>query len=268
MTSFDIDLLDPRYTTILCDLWGVVHDGLHLFAGTADRLARWTGEGRRVVLISNAPRTARTVQGQLDELGLPRSVYCGVSTGGQAGIDALKAFAEPLGFIGTERDRADLVDAGLNLTDGEFRHLACSGLDETREHVADYVEQFEDFAKRGVALHCLNPDRVVIHGGVRELCAGSLADAYEALGGEVCWYGKPYPAIYAHALGLAGNPPKRNVLAVGDGLLTDVLGAAQQGFDCLFVSGGINAGAPYPDDFGDSRQLGEWRPIGTVASIG
>lgn len=268
MTSFDIDALDARYTTILCDLWGVVHDGFHLFDGVPARLARWTSEGREVVLVSNAPRTAQTVQGQLDALGLPRETYRGVSTGGQAGIDALLAMGEPLGFIGTEQDRRDLVRAGLRFSEAGFYHLACSGLDEEREHVADYVEQLEALAHGNVTLHCLNPDRVVVHGGSREWCAGSLADAFEALGGEVCWYGKPYPAIYTHALGLVGGPPKASVLAIGDGLLTDVLGAARQGFDCLFVSGGINAGAPYPADFGDAHNLGDWRPIGTVASIG
>ena len=80
--TFDLDTLDPRYTTILCDLWGVVHDGFHLFPGAADRLSRWSAEGRRVILITNAPRTAATVRGHLDDLGLPRSAYHGISTGG------------------------------------------------------------------------------------------------------------------------------------------------------------------------------------------
>src|SRR6185369_9447346 len=101
-------------------------------------------------------------------------------------------------------------------------------------------------AGRRVRFHCFNPDRVVIHGGVAELCAGALADAYAAMGGAVSWYGKPYPAIYRHALNLAGNPPKESVLAVGDSLVTDMLGAAREGFDAVFVQGGIHAGEDFP----------------------
>src|SRR6476646_2847266 len=101
---FDLDALDPRYSTILCDIWGVIHDGFRLLPGSAERLARWTGEGRSVVLVTNAPRTTATVRGQLDRLGLSRSSYCGISTGGQAGIDALSQIEAPIGFIGTRVD--------------------------------------------------------------------------------------------------------------------------------------------------------------------
>ena len=98
-------------------------------------------------------------------------------------------------------------------------------------------------------MHCLNPDRLVIRGGVPEACAGALADHYEVLGGRVDWYGKPHDAIYAHAFHLAGNPPRDEVVAIGDGLSTDVLGAARQGIDCIFVTGGIHARRPVPARF-------------------
>ena len=117
-------------------------------------------------------------------------------------------------------------------------------------------------------MHCLNPDRLVIRGGVPEACAGALADRYEGLGGRVDWYGKPHPSIYRHALGLAGNPPVSEVLAIGDGLQTDILGAATQGFDAVFVTGGIHAGEPFPDDFAAQYGLGEWEPVAVVDSLG
>ncbi|MFN2474381.1 MAG: TIGR01459 family HAD-type hydrolase [Sphingomicrobium sp.] len=265
---FDIDALDARYSTILCDLWGVVHDGFHLFPGSAERLARWSEEGRKVILITNAPRTAATVRRQLDRLGLPRDAYHGISTGGQAGIDALARLGRPAGFIGTRADRLDLAAVGLHFVAEDFTDLACTGLDDERDAVAEYVGQLEALAAADVLFHCLNPDRIVIHGGRAELCAGALADEYEALGGRVCWYGKPWPAIYDHALGLAGNPPRDCVLAIGDGLQTDVLGAARQGIDCLFVSGGIHAGEPFPADFAYQHGLGAWRPVGTIDGIG
>ena len=113
-----------------------------------------------------------------------------------------------------------------------------------------------------VLLHCLNPDRIVIHGDERMICAGALADAYEALGGRVCWYGKPHVATYDHALRLGGSPPKAAVLAIGDGLKTDVLGAANYGIDCIFVEGGIHAGEPFPEDLAPG-----WRPLAVVPSL-
>ena len=116
-------------------------------------------------------------------------------------------------------------------------------------------------------MHCLNPDRMVIRGGVPEACAGAIADAYEALGGRTEWYGKPHPHIYEHALGLAGNPVAEQVLAVGDSLRTDILGAARMGFDCVFVQGGIHAGEPFPPDFGPQNGLGNWQPVAVVDSL-
>jgi len=266
--TIDLAALDPRYSTILCDIWGVLHDGLRLFPGVQHRLESWAGQDRRIILVTNAPRTADTVRAQLDALGLPRAAYHGISTGGQAGIDALLALAEPIGLIGTCYDRHDLEQAGLRFAPDGFINLACTGLDEARDTVADYVEQLKQLAARDVLLHCLNPDRVVMVGANAEICAGALADAYEALGGRVAWYGKPHPAIYHHALGLANDPPRETVLAIGDGLVTDVLGAARNGLDCLYVTGGISRGDGIPPDFAAKHDLGDWRPIGVATTIG
>ncbi|GAC1583738.1 MAG: TIGR01459 family HAD-type hydrolase [Sphingomicrobium sp.] len=266
--SFDLDTLDAAYSTILCDIWGVIHDGVALNPGVAERMLRWAGEGRTTILITNAPRTADTVRGQLDSLGLPRAAYGGITTGGEAGIEGLLKSGRPVGLIGTARDRIDLEHAGLTIAKTGFSDLACTGLDEWRDSIADYAEQLQTLASQGVMLHCLNPDRVVMVGNSTELCAGALADAYEALGGETRWSGKPYPAVYAHALGLAGDPPRASVLAIGDGLITDVVGAARNGFDCLFVTGGISRGAGIPPSFAAEHGVGDWRPIGVVSSIG
>ena len=116
-------------------------------------------------------------------------------------------------------------------------------------------------------MHCLNPDRIVIHCGRREACAGALADIYEELGGHVEWYGKPHGPIYDHARLLAGNPPLETMLAIGDGLPTDILGAAKYGIDAVYVSHGIHAGEPVPDDFASRYGLGDWRPIMTVEGL-
>lgn len=262
------DGLDPRYRLILCDIWGVVHDGVSLYPGASDRLRQWRREGRTVVLITNAPRTAEAVEQQLGRIGLPRDAWDGIATSGEAGIAALKELGKPVGFLGTAADREILESKRVTIADGaDFTDAACTGLDERRPHADQYAGQLAGWVARGVVMHCLNPDRLVIRGGVPEACAGALADIYEALGGRVAWYGKPHKAIYNHALRLAGNPPPSDVLAIGDALQTDVLGAARMGFDCVYVAGGIHAGEPFPPDFGRQNGLGEWQPVAVVDSL-
>jgi len=262
-----LDGLDPAYRVILCDIWGVVHDGVRLYPGAADRLRQWRVEGRTVILITNAPRTADAVEAQLELLGLSNDCWDGISTSGEAGISAISELHHPTGFLGTREDRAILEGRGLAFVEEAFDEIAVTGLDDERDRIEDYESQLTAFAKRQVLFHCFNPDRIVIQGGVPELCAGALADAYTAMGGPVAWYGKPYPGIYRHALGLAGNPAKESVLAVGDSLVTDMLGAARQGYDAIFVQGGIHAGEEFPAGFATEFGLGPWQPIAVIAAL-
>lgn len=263
----DLDNLDARYRAILCDIWGVVHDGGRIFPGVEKRLLRWKSEGRAVVLVTNAPRPADTVQRHLDELGLPRAAYDEISSSGEAGINALTNPSRPVGFLGTSMDRADLVKRGVILAEEDFAEFACTGLDEWRDDPAEYRSQLADWAERGSVMHCLNPDRIVIHCGRREACAGALADIYEELGGAVEWYGKPHGPIYDHARALTGSLPREAMLAIGDGLQTDILGAGRYGIDAIYVSHGIHAGEPVPDDFAARHGLGDWHPIMTVKGL-
>ena len=262
------DSLDSKYRLILCDIWGVVHDGVNLYSGAAERLKQWRDQGRGVVLITNAPRTADAVETQLARIGLPRECWDYVAASGEAGIEALNALGKPVGFVGTAGDREILEGRGVEISDADdFTDLACTGFEEARPNVEDYVEDLERWATRDVHMHCLNPDRLVVRGGVPEPCAGAIADVYEMLGGRVTWYGKPHAAIYAHALHHAGNPPKDEVLVVGDALQTDALGAARMGFDFVFVQGGIHAGEPFPEDFAAQYALDDWRPVAVVDSL-
>jgi HAD superfamily hydrolase (TIGR01459 family) len=262
------DTLDPKYRLILCDVWGVVHNGVELYPHAAERLRQWRDDGRCVVLLTNAPRTEQAVEQQLARIGLPSDCWDAIATSGEAGIEALNARGKPVGFIGTAGDRAILEGRGVVIAeDDDFTELACTGLREGGPHPGEYRRELEKLAERDVLLHCLNPDRVVIRGGVPEACAGALADIYEALGGRVTWYGKPHPAIYTHALHRAGDPPRERVLAVGDGLQTDILGAARMGFDAVFVSGGIHAGDRFPADLAVRNRLGEWHPVAVVDGL-
>lgn len=259
--------LAAPYSTILCDIWGVVHDGGRLLPGATERLATWKDAGKTIILVTNAPRPASTVQAALDALGLPRATYDAITSSGEAGIAALIDPPRAVGFLGTRDDRADLVAHGVALADGGFTEVACTGLDDMRLSPDDYAAELDAWAARDVLLHCLNPDREVIHCGVREACAGALADRYEARGGRVAWYGKPHAPIYAHALRLAGNPPLDQVLAIGDGPITDMLGAARFGIDAVFISHGIHAGVPFPADFSARHGLANWRPLGSFPGL-
>ena len=260
--------LDPKYRLILCDVWGVVHNGVELYPGAAGRLRQWREQGRCVVLLTNAPRTAAAVEEQLARIGLPRDAYDFVATSGEAGIEALNALGKPVGFIGTVGDRQVLEGRGVRIAgDDEFSDLACTGIREGDPDPQQYRAELEGLAERDVHMHCLNPDRMVVRGGIPEACAGAIADIYQMIGGRVTWYGKPFPAIYAHALHRAGDPPSDEVLAVGDGLQTDILGAARMGFGTVFVAGGIHAGEPFPEDFAARNGLGEWAPVAVVDGL-
>jgi HAD superfamily hydrolase (TIGR01459 family) len=262
------DALAPKYRLVLCDVWGVVHNGVELYPGAAERLARWRQEGRCVVLLTNAPRTEDSVEQQLGRIGLPLDAYDAIATSGEAGIAALNALGEAVGFIGTAGDREVLESRGVRIAQGAaFTDLACTGIREGEPDPQAYRAELERLAERDVHMHCLNPDRLVVRGGVPEACAGALADIYQMLGGRVTWYGKPFPTIYEHALHRADDPPRGEVLAVGDGLQTDILGAARMGIDTVFVKGGINAGEPFPEDFAERNGLGEWRPVAVVDSL-
>ena len=262
------DTLDAKYRLILCDIWGVVHDGVNLYPNAAERLRQWRKEGRFVLLITNAPRTADAVEQQLGRIGLPRECWDAIATSGEAGIEALNALGNPVGFVGTAADRQILEGRGVPIADDEnFIDLACTGLEEARPRVDDYRAELEAWADRDVNMHCLNPDRVVVRGGVPEPCAGAIAELYERLGGRVTWYGKPHEAIYRHALHRADDPPADQVLAVGDAVQTDALGAAKMGFDFVFVACGIHAGEPFPDDFAKEYGLGEWEPVAVVHGL-
>jgi len=262
------DALPARYRVILCDIWGVVHDGVNLYPNATERLRQWQADGRKVILITNAPRTAEAVEQQLGRIGLPRDAWDAIATSGEAGIAALLKFDTPVGFIGTVGDREILEGRGVRIAEGDvFDDLACTGIEEGRPRVDQYVHQLELLSDRDVTFHCLNPDRVVVRGGVPEPCAGALADIYENLDGKVCWYGKPNETIYRHALSLAGDPAAGEVLAVGDSLQTDILGAARMGFDAVFVSGGISEGKPFPGDFASANGLGNWEPVAVVSGL-
>lgn len=250
-----IDRLEPlaaNYDALLCDAWGVIHDGVHLFDGAREVLERFRAERGPVVILTNAPRPSSIIPPQLDRLGLPRAAYDAVVTSGDATRAAIVArLPAPAYRLGPEKDDNlyDGVDIQFApLEKSEF--IVCSGLvDDQHETPDDYRALLTEAASRRLPMICANPDIVVRWGGRLIYCAGALAQVYEALGGEVVYGGKPHAPIYDLALTRIGDirgsrVPANRVLAIGDGVLTDIAGANAQGIDAVFVTGpdGVHEG--------------------------
>jgi HAD superfamily hydrolase (TIGR01459 family) len=235
-----------HYDVLLCDVWGVIHNGRDSFPAACAALERFAAERGPVILISNSPRPASDVALQLDSLKVPRTAWTAFVTSGDATRALLKERAPgPAWRIGPERDNVLYEGLGLEFAGPEeAAFIACTGpFNDDWETPEDYRETLGLAAGRGLTMICANPDRVVHRGERLVYCGGALADLYSALGGEVIMAGKPYRAIYDLCLQdaerLLGRADGR-ALAIGDGLPTDVKGAQDHGLDCLFVAGGIH----------------------------
>ncbi len=236
------------YDTILCDVWGVIHNGRAAFSEACEALVQFRAAGGRVCLITNAPVPEAQVIRYFEPLGVPAGAFDACVSSGDATRRELALRRHMriwrLGADeGWEHDRflyegLDLVfddSAGADL-------LLCIGLrDHVSEHPNDYRGELEAGVRRGLPMLCANPDRQVRVGGKLYWCAGALADVYEALGGTVIYPGKPHAPIYELALArIAGlGRPARSVLCIGDSPATDMRGARLQGFDSLYVGTGL-----------------------------
>lgn len=254
-----LSALAPAYKAVLCDVWGVLHNGVAAFPKACEALQRYRAEtGGKVVLITNAPRPSPPILDQLARLGVPRDAFDAVVTSGDVTRAQLQAHSDiPVMHIGPDRDHSLFAGLDLTLTDeAGAGQVVCTGLvDDERETPDDYRALLERMVARDLPLLCANPDIVVERGSTLIWCAGALARLYEDLGGRVTILGKPHAPIYEAALArvaeLAGAPvAKTDILAIGDGLPTDIRGAVANEIDVLFITGGIHgadfgpAGAP------------------------
>jgi HAD superfamily hydrolase (TIGR01459 family) len=242
------DVLDG-VDVILSDIWGVVHNGLQAWPDACAALAEFRKDGGKVVLITNAPRPADSVQRMLRRLHVPDDVYDAIVSSGDLTRSYIEEHRTQKVFhIGPQRDHS--LFEGFNIAFGTVEdadYIVCSGLfhDET-ETAEDYRTTLARACERDLFLVCANPDIVVERGEDLIFCAGALAELYVTLGGKVLFAGKPHAPIYDRALelaekaGAAGVTPQR-VLAIGDSVRTDLEGANTSGFRCLFVTSGIHA---------------------------
>jgi HAD superfamily hydrolase (TIGR01459 family) len=278
--------ISDRYDVILCDIWGVLHNGVASFAEASDALVSFRGKGGAVVLISNAPRPSPPIKQQVVKLGVSPDAFDAVVTSGDVTVGLMEEHpGDKVLHIGPARDLT-LFEAAMerdgarlqlvSLADAQY--ALCTGLrrDDT-ETVDDYEAELRTMLSRGMIMICANPDIVIHRGDALIYCAGALARRYEDLGGSVIYAGKPYAPIYDRALTVARRVrdapiEKRHVLAIGDGMKTDIIGARQAGLDALFVTGGIHRalhkkGLASPADPADLKRLYDENEVSPVASI-
>jgi HAD superfamily hydrolase (TIGR01459 family) len=242
------DLVDG-VEVILSDIWGVVHNGLESFPEACEALHTYRQRGGIVILITNAPRPADSVQRQLRKLGVPDETYDAIVSSG----DLTRHFVadhpgKKIFWVGPERDSS--IHRGLDAALGPLEqadYIICTGLfDDETESAEDYRAMLLQAREHKLPLICANPDIVVERGDRLIYCAGAIAELYRELGGEAIFYGKPHRPIYERAMALAAerrghSAPLDRVLAIGDSVRTDLTGAHGFGIDCLFLTRGIHS---------------------------
>jgi HAD superfamily hydrolase (TIGR01459 family) len=238
-----------HYDALICDVWGVLHDGKSAHPGAVEALRRFRVGRGPVVLLSNAPRPVSVLEAQFAQIGVPADCYDAIVTSGVATRDALaeRSHGETLRIlhIGPERDRG--IFEGLPIACVRLEQASvvlCTGpYNDDVETPDDYADLLSEMKARGLTLLCANPDMVVQRGGRLVYCAGAIARAFDEMGGDTIYYGKPYAPIYAITLATARKAAGRELtrpLAAGDGLETDITGANRMGLDALFIADGIH----------------------------
>jgi HAD superfamily hydrolase (TIGR01459 family) len=245
-----LSALAEDYDALISDVWGVVHNGLAAHPAACEALVEYRRRGGRVVLLTNAPRPCGSIHRQLADLGVPREAYDDLVTSGDVTREMLMARPERrIAHVGPDRDLPIYEGLPHELVgDADADIIVCSGLvDDLTETPDDYRDRLAALAARGLHMLCANPDLIVERGEDKVWCAGALAKLYaEEFGGEVTLLGKPYGPVYGEVRRriekLFGAPVADDrLLAIGDGLPTDIRGAVGQGLDVLFVTAGIHA---------------------------
>ncbi|MGE7371326.1 TIGR01459 family HAD-type hydrolase [Neorhizobium sp. NPDC001467] len=235
------------YDVILSDVWGVVHNGVEAFTQSCDALAEARRAGKTVVLITNSPRRSADVVAQMRGLNVAEETYDRIVTSGDVTRKLIAEGPKKVFLLGPERDMALLEGLDVTVTSAqEADSIVCTGFfDDETETPEDYTDMLKAWVARDLPFICANPDLIVERGERMIPCAGAVAAYYEQLGGRSRVAGKPHHPIYDAAIAEAeqarGPFERSKILAIGDGMPTDVRGALSQGLDLLYISGGIHA---------------------------
>jgi HAD superfamily hydrolase (TIGR01459 family) len=269
-----------RYDAWLADIWGVMHNGVKPFPNAVEACRLFREGGGTVVLISNAPRPRETVVEQLRIVGVPDDCYDGIVTSGDVTRALIARYAgQAVYHLGPERDLPIFDDLGVRLSSLEdAAAVICSGLgDDETETADDYAELLARVHALSVPMICANPDIMAERGDRLVYCAGALAELYGRLGGEVVYAGKPHAPIYDLAFDMVaekrgGGLPRHRIVAIGDGIRTDIAGAAAQDIDSVFVASGVHLGAAARDPLSCSTLARLFpgnaaRPIAALAEL-
>ena len=228
-----------NYDIFYIDLWGVIHNGINLHKNALEALKEITKAKKQYVLLTNAPRPNRTVKSFLEKMGMKEEMRENVYSSGEAALNYLKKnlLDEKFYHLGPSRDFDLFLEFKDNKTEEikESSYLLCTGLFEKHDEDLEYYKEFlkEQINKKMI---CTNPDLIVDRGNKRELCAGSVALVFEKMGGEVVYFGKPFPEVYNQSI----NNKGKRILSIGDNLNTDIKGANLLNFDSLIISNGIH----------------------------
>lgn len=254
ITSFNE--ISGRYDAAFVDLWGCLHNGYEPFAAAVATLEKFRDRGGKIILLTNSPRPRPSVIRQLDKIGVARDLYHDVAASGDASQFSLAAgdVGSKVYHLGPERDLGFFADLPVDILNGrqitrvpldQAEGIVCTGLfDDDTETPDDYRATFLYAKTKGLKLLCTNPDLIVDKGDTRIFCAGSLAKAYEDMGGTSLYFGKPWPAIYDLArrrLAEIADIEDHRIICIGDGIRTDIRGAIAEDLDSLFITGGLAA---------------------------
>ncbi|MEL7211712.1 MAG: TIGR01459 family HAD-type hydrolase [Pseudomonadota bacterium] len=247
--------ISANYDALFVDLWGCVHDGLKPFPSAVKALQAYRAQGGTVVLVTNSPRPRLAVEAQLGEIGVARDAWDVIATSGDSARAAMfrGVVGQKVYVMGQEHDapffdEISVVTDPVEITKTPLKDadgIVCLGPEDPSADPEVNRPDFLYAKQKGLKLLCANPDIVVDRGDTREWCAGALAKLYTEMGGESLYFGKPHPPIYDLArrrlVALGKDVADSNILAIGDGILTDIKGAMGEDIDSLFISGGLAA---------------------------
>ena len=257
--------IPKKYKIVYCDIWGCIHNGKNVFPEAISALKYLKDNGLTIILLTNSPRTKKFVKKQINKIGVPKFCYDEIITSGDASLSLLidNVFGEKVFHIGPDRDLNFFLKPEKNkffkrVSLNKATGIVCTGLfDEFNEKPSDYLEMLNFSKEKELKFLCVNPDIKVNYGEKELWCAGSIAQIYSKIGGEVIYCGKPYDKIYKLAEKLTKkkfNKFSKDILCIGDGINTDIKGGFNQGYDTLFICSGIEKNklkipkdSPYPN---------------------